>query len=201
MASSKGLPNELLISIIEKLSDDDRKIHHFDPVGVKDLQQVRLVSRRMSKLAAPLLFESMILDEKLLDDEDLAHVSNFAEENPHLACHVRRLQRRLSPLFINAQHVRAEYTEQALLAGLDVEGLLGLDNECRLLNNLEEQFGVQTAFNKVQPCCHVSFPSCVLPIRHLLVNRNTDSALERSDFIPTHGQGLAEPGSLGEYSV
>jgi len=107
----------------------------------------------------------------------------------------------LSPLFINAQHVRAEYTEQALLAGLDVEGLLGLDNECRLLNNLEEQFGVQTAFTKVQPCCHVSFPSCVLPIRHLLVNRNTDSALEKSDFIPTHGQGLAEPGSLGEYSV
>ena len=158
MASFEGLPNEMVIAIIERLCDDDRKIHHFDPVGVKDLQHVRLSSRRMSKLAAPLLFENMILDEKLLDDEDLARISNFAEGNPHLARHVRRLQRRLSPLVINAQHTRAEYTEQAFVKGLDGEGLLSLENEGRLLNSLGDQFGVQTAFDKVQPCCHVSFP-------------------------------------------
>lgn len=179
MASLEGLPNETVISIIRKLCDNDRKIHHFDPVGVKDLQQIRLVSRRMSKLAAPLLFENMILDEKLLDEEDLARVSNFAEENPHLACHVRRLQRGLSPLFINAQHFRGEYTEQ-ILRGSDATTLPGFENEVRLLDSLGEQLGFQTAFNKVQPCCHVSLPSrplalsVVSPIGHSLVDRNTD---------------------------
>lgn len=181
MASLEGLPNEIVISIIGKLCDDDRKIHHFDPVGAKDLQQIRLVSRRMSKLAAPLLFENMTLDEKLLDDEDLARISNFAEENPHLARHVRRLQRRLSPLFINAQHFRREHTEQ-VLRGLDAATLPGFENEVRLLDSLGKQFGVQTAFNKVQPCCHVSLPSspialsAVLPIGHSLVDPNTDQS-------------------------
>lgn len=179
MASFYALPNELVISIIGRLCDDNRKIYHFDPVGVNDLQRVRLVSRRTSKLAAPFLFENMVLDEKLLDDDDLARVSNFAVENPHLAYHVRRLQRRLSPLFTNAQHLRAEHAGQAL-AGLDLEALPGFENEGRLLNSLGEQFGIQTAFNKVQPCCHVSLLprglalSAVLPIGHSFVDRNTD---------------------------
>lgn len=179
MASLYALPNELVISIIGELCDDNRKIHHFDPVGVNDLQRVRLVSRRFSMLAAPFLFENMIIDEKLLDDEDLARISNFAVANPHLACHVRRLQRRLSPLIINAQHLRAEHAEQAL-AGLDLEALPGCENEGRLLNSLGEQFGIQTAFNKVQPCCHVSLPprglalSAFLSIGHSFVIRNTN---------------------------
>jgi len=158
MASFEGLPTELVVSIVKHLSDN-RKIDYFDPVGVQDLQYVRLVSRRMSTLVAPLLFENMILDEKLLDDEDLTRLSRFAEMNPHLAGHVRRLRRRLSPLIVHADHVRGKYAEQASLAGLHAAGLLGCDSESVLLDSLQDQFGFQPAFNKVRPCCDVSIRS------------------------------------------
>ena len=208
MASFQSLPNELVVSIIRTLSDD-RKIDYFDPVGIQDLQHVRLSCRRMSTLAAPLLFENMILDEKLLDEEDLTRLSRFAKKNPLLAGHVRRLRRRLSPLIVSGQHLGRKYAEQAELAGLDVTSLLGCDNESRLLDSLQGQFDIKSAFTEVRPCCHVNLSSpqdlplsVSLPALNLLGKRDTDNfSSEKSYFLSTYDQGLSKPVSLGKYSV
>ena len=58
--SYHGLPNELLHRIAARLCD--RRINSFDPVATKDLQNVRLASRKLLEVATPLLFENLVLD-------------------------------------------------------------------------------------------------------------------------------------------
>ena len=86
MALLRALPNELFVRIARSLIG--RRIDHFDPVAIKDLQSFRLVSQRVSHVttrlhhtslgggttklnntfsqfnaaAIPTLFENMVLD-------------------------------------------------------------------------------------------------------------------------------------------
>ena len=92
MAIFEDLPEEMLLETVKKLCDGDRKVHCFDPVGVKDLQHVRLVSSTMKNIAAPFLFEDMVHNEKLMDNKSLTCIERFAKAHPSLACHVRHLQ-------------------------------------------------------------------------------------------------------------
>lgn len=154
------LPNEILLEIVKCLCD--RKIHHFDTVGTKDLQHVRLVSKRLLNLATPLLFENMVLDEKLLGDEDLTGISQFMRRNPHLAWHVRRVQRKLSPLFTNAVDLATRYFTHIVFMGLDMDSIVESDNEVRLIQALTLRLVLDEKGNPIQysvlmpDCCFVS---------------------------------------------
>ena len=164
MATLESLPNELLGPIIKNLCDEDRKIHHFDPVGVKDLQHVRLVSRRMSTLATPHLFENMILDEKLLTEEHVTRISKFAENNPSLALHVRRLQRRLSPLIIDPEYHCNYYIDYILNDAFDLESVYDRSHWRRFMQILVARCEIDQQREEVSSsgpalgCCSVSTP-------------------------------------------
>ena len=87
MTQIVSLPNELLTPVVGHLRD--RRINFFDPVATKDLQNVRLVCRRVSFLwhcvgnimaycpvkmlaiATPMLFENMVYDLKLWRQENV----------------------------------------------------------------------------------------------------------------------------------
>lgn len=87
MANLVAFSNELLVPIASQLRDG--RIDPFDPVATKDLQNVRLVSRRVSfpvalawphadsnsvkmlAIATPMLFENMVYDLKFYKKQDV----------------------------------------------------------------------------------------------------------------------------------
>ena len=139
MAIFKDLPEELLLEAVKKLCDRDRKVHCFDPVGVKDLQHVRLVSSIMGSIATPLLFENMVHNEKLMDDKSLTRIECFAKAHPSLACHVRHLQRRLLPFSIAELDTLAAYLQYILDKGHTLTDLVDDVDERHMLADLMDQ--------------------------------------------------------------
>ena len=97
MGAFQNLSDETLHEIVIYLADDRSKHDFFDPVRMKNLQTARLLCSSMSRVAAPFLFENMVLDEKFCEDEDVNRLLIFAKENPTLAGFVRRLQRKIVP--------------------------------------------------------------------------------------------------------
>ena len=94
-ASLDLLPLETLLQILRYICSD--WIYSFDAVARAELANPRLVSRRFSRAATPLLFGSVIFDEKFLQPQQLSRGIDFARENPELANLVKRIQFKVSP--------------------------------------------------------------------------------------------------------
>lgn len=97
MGAFQNFSNEILHEIVIYLVDDRSKEDYFDPVRNKNLPTARLLCSSMSRVAAPFIFENMVLDEKFCKDEDINRLLIFANENPTLAGFVRRLERKVVP--------------------------------------------------------------------------------------------------------
>ena len=163
MAILEDLPNELLLQIITTLSNDDQRHYQFESFKTRDLQSLRLVSRKWSDLAAPPLFKNMVHDEQLLDGGALTRISRFAEEHPNLALHVQRLQRRLSPLFLDGPRFLHQCDMRLGMLGQTLESIKALENGRDLLDNLASRLRLEDqdnhAFDDVESrrsCCSVS---------------------------------------------
>ena len=167
MAIFKDLPEEILLETVKKLCNGDRKIHWFDPVGVKDLQHVRLVSSRMKNIATPLLFENMAHNDKLMDDKSLTRIERFAKAHPSLACHVRHLQRRLSLFSVSDLDTLADYLQHILEKGHTSKDLVDDVDERLVLEDLMDQVDVDGFGNVIFTNRAVSIPVRWSPLIYL----------------------------------
>lgn len=104
----------------------------------------------------------MVLDEKLLDDSSLDRMSIFAETFPDLAKHVKRLQRRLSPLFFNGVIFGDTYFDHVPAAQVPSRPEDITPNH-QLMRQLLARFGTdpwdEEAFAAESLCCLVSLRS------------------------------------------
>ena len=62
------------------------------------LQNLRLTCRKFTVIVTPFLFESMVLDEKFQERNQLTRAMDFAEQCPALAACVKQLQLKIAPM-------------------------------------------------------------------------------------------------------
>ena len=108
------LPTEIFELIITHLSS--MKIWRFDNARKRDLQSLRLVSRRIEDIATPFLFENLRTDVA-----GLLAMTLFCNRHPELARHIHGLQLVLTPIVMHRRITEVH------------------DNELRIMKEIESQ--------------------------------------------------------------
>ncbi|MCJ1423872.1 hypothetical protein MMC29_001757 [Sticta canariensis] len=95
MSAFESLPDRPTVRIVKEIGST--KLSRFDTVAAGDLQNLRLVSTRFNIVVTPILFQSLIWDQRFLRPKDIHRIVKFVSLFPHLSRYVQDLLIRVPP--------------------------------------------------------------------------------------------------------